>query len=156
MKSCFPLLRSIVRCCSFIVFRLHWTSLSSSVVEPSLADVSLVVSGLPVPPLGPASLFDCATSVAVSSSLPVTVLRATRTSLACGDAAAPSSTTVSTAHSQYCLSWAHTRSYVFPRCRPKSRTACHSGSRSACTCFSCPDSGMLSALHTSLSSVLCF
>ena len=26
----------------------------------------------------------------------------------CGDAVAPSSTTVSTAHSQYCLSWAHT------------------------------------------------
>ena len=54
-----------------------------------------------------------------SETFPVTVPRATRTS-SCGDAVAPSSTTVSTAHSQYCLSWAHTHSYVFPRCRPKS------------------------------------
>ena len=37
IKSCFPLFRSIVRCCSFIDFRLHWTSLSSSVLEPTIA-----------------------------------------------------------------------------------------------------------------------
>ena len=29
MKSYFPLFRSNARCCSFIVFKLHWTSLSS-------------------------------------------------------------------------------------------------------------------------------
>ena len=76
-KSCFPLFRSIARWCSFIVFKLRWTSLSSSVVEPSLADVPLVSSGLPTLPLGPASLFDCTAHVVVSSSpsetFPVTV-----------------------------------------------------------------------------------
>ena len=86
MKSCSPLFRSIVRCYSFIVFELHWTSLSSSVVEPSLADVPLVSSDLPVPPLGSASLFHCATSVVVSSSpsetFPFTNPCATRTPLA--------------------------------------------------------------------------
>ena len=67
--------------------------------------------------------------------------------------------TVPPTHSKYCLSWAHTHSHVFPRCRPKSRIACRCGSRSSCTSLiflvSC-GSVMLSALHTSLSSVLFF
>ena len=67
-------------------------------------------SSLPVPPQGPASLFDCATSIAVSSSLGNVLPHCSTWDVnfffSCGDAVAPSSTTVGTAHSQYCLSWA--------------------------------------------------
>ena len=63
-----------------IVLRLHWTSLSSSVVEPSPASVPIVSQSLPVLHLVPTSFFDCAAFVVVSSSpsetFPVTVPRA--------------------------------------------------------------------------------
>ena len=68
----------------------------------------------------------------LSKMPPRTVLRARQDFLSCGDAETFSSTTVCTAHSQYCLSWAHTHSKVLPRCLPKFRMAWRDGSRSAC------------------------
>ena len=89
----FPLFRSIARSCSFIVFKLHQTSLSFSVVEPSHADVSLVSSGLPALPLcnfRPGELVTLGDALRDCSTCETTFFGG-------GNTVAPSSTTVSTA-----------------------------------------------------------
>ena len=124
MGSCFPLFRSIARCRSFIVFKLRWTSLSSSVVEPSLADVPLVSSRSASSSSGSKlRCFDCTAFVVVSSSPSETFPSDCSTCTVQHRPPATVATHLPLVSAR--LSRAHTRSYtLLLNDRPKSRIAC--------------------------------
>ena len=125
---------------------------------------------MPVLPLGPTSLFDSAAFVVESSSpsetFPVTVARATQTSSAVATLwrrpprlpAPPTRSTVCRGHTHPLVRLPSVSSEVQGLLVVVvSRSACTSSIFIvSCGFVSCPDNGMLSALHTSLNSVLFF